>query len=52
MKKSVFVALDEAKRLGCTYADIRFTRNVNDSVAVRDRIVTEIIASRRRHLDQ
>ena len=31
----------EAKRLGCTYADIRFTRNVNDSVAVRDRIVTD-----------
>jgi TldD protein len=35
------VALGEAKRLGCTYADIRFTRNVNDSVAVRDRIVTD-----------
>src|SRR5690349_19207914 len=35
------VALNEAKRLGCTYADIRFTRNVNDSVAVRDRIVTD-----------
>ena len=35
------VALTEAKRLGCTYADIRFTRNVNDSVAVRDRIVTD-----------
>ena len=35
------VALSEAKRLGCTYADIRFTRNVNDSVAVRDRIVTD-----------
>jgi TldD protein len=34
-------ALTEAKRLGCTYADIRFTRNVNDSVAVRDRIVTD-----------
>ena len=26
------VALTEAKRLGCSYADIRFTRNVNDSV--------------------
>jgi TldD protein len=35
------VALTEAKRLGCTYADIRFTRNINDSVAVRDRIVTD-----------
>ena len=34
-------ALSEAKRLGCTYADIRFTRNVNDSVAVRDRIVVD-----------
>src|SRR5512139_2314676 len=34
-------ALSEAKRLGCTYADIRFTRNVNDSVAVRDKIVTD-----------
>ncbi|MEO8682316.1 MAG: TldD/PmbA family protein, partial [Vicinamibacterales bacterium] len=35
------VALSEAKRLGCSYADIRFTRNINDSVAVRDRIVTD-----------
>ena len=35
------IALGEAKRLGCTYADIRFTRNVNDSVAVRDRVVTD-----------
>src|SRR5262245_45954025 len=35
------VALGEAKQLGCTYADIRFTRNINDSVAVRDRIVTD-----------
>lgn len=34
-------ALAEAKRLGCSYADIRFTRNVRDSVAVRDRIVTD-----------
>lgn len=35
------IALGEAKRRGCSYADIRFTRNVNDSVAVRDRIVTD-----------
>jgi len=35
------IALAEAKRLGCSYADIRFTRNINDSVAVRDRIVTD-----------
>jgi TldD protein len=35
------VALREAKRLGCSYADIRFTRNIDDSVSVRDRIVTE-----------
>jgi TldD protein len=35
------VALREAKRLGCSYTDIRFTRNVDDSVSVRDRIVTE-----------
>jgi len=35
------VALAEAKRLGCTYADIRFTRNINDSVAVRDKIVVD-----------
>jgi TldD protein len=35
------VALLEAKRLGCSYADVRFTRNVDDSVSVRDRIVTE-----------
>ncbi|MCC7033864.1 MAG: TldD/PmbA family protein [Acidobacteria bacterium] len=35
------MALGEAKRLGCSYADVRFTRNVNDSVAVRDRIVTD-----------
>jgi TldD protein len=33
------IALGDAKRAGCTYADIRFTRNVNDSVTVRDRIV-------------
>src|SRR5687767_15275962 len=26
------VSLTEAKRLGCTYADIRFTRNVNSGV--------------------
>ncbi len=35
------ISLDEAKRLGCSYADIRFTRNVRDSVAVRDHIVTD-----------
>ncbi|MEW6320311.1 MAG: TldD/PmbA family protein [Acidobacteriota bacterium] len=35
------IALREAKRLGCTYADIRFTRNVTDSVAVRDRVVVD-----------
>ena len=34
------IALTEAKRLGCSYADIRFTRNVSDSIGVRDRIVT------------
>jgi hypothetical protein len=35
------VALGEATRLGVTYADIRFTRNINDSVGVRDRIVAD-----------
>lgn len=35
------IALAEARRLGCSYADIRFTRNTNDSVAVRDRIVVD-----------
>src|SRR5262249_41510271 len=35
------LALGEAKRLGCTYADIRFTRNVGDGVGVRDRIVAD-----------
>ena len=34
------IALTEARRLGCSYADIRFTRNVSDSIGVRDRIVT------------
>jgi TldD protein len=34
------IALSEAKRLGCSYADIRFTRNVSDAVGLRDRIVT------------
>lgn len=34
------VALGEARRLGCSYADVRFTRNIDDSVGVRDRIVT------------
>lgn len=33
------IALQEAKKLGATYCDVRFTRNVNDSVTVRDRIV-------------
>jgi TldD protein len=33
------IALTEARRLGATYCDIRFTRNINDSVTVRDRIV-------------
>ncbi len=33
------IALLTAKRGGCSYADIRFTRNVSDSVAVRDRVV-------------
>ncbi len=35
------IALGEAKRLGCSYADVRFTRNINDSVSVRDRVVTD-----------
>src|SRR5215467_7943260 len=30
------VALGEAKRLGCSYADIRFTRNRTQSLAVRN----------------
>jgi TldD protein len=30
------IALAEAKRAGCSYADARFTRNVRDSVATRD----------------
>jgi hypothetical protein len=30
------VALGEAKRLGCSYADIRFTRNRAQSMAVRN----------------
>ena len=34
------IALGEAKRLGCSYADVRFTRNINDAVGMRDRIVT------------
>src|SRR5215207_6240015 len=29
-------ALREAKRLGCTYADIRFTRNSSTGIAVRN----------------
>jgi TldD protein len=34
------IVLTEAKRLGCSYADVRFTRNISDSIGVRDRIVT------------
>src|SRR5688500_10203316 len=34
------IALTEAKRLGCSYADVRFTRNVSDSIGMRDKIVT------------
>ncbi len=34
------IALAEAKRLGCSYADVRFTRNISDSIGVRDKIVT------------
>lgn len=34
------IALAEARRAGCSYADIRFTRNVTDGVSVRDRVVT------------
>ena len=30
------VALGEAKRLGCTYADIRFTRNRSQSISLRN----------------
>src|SRR5215475_12080145 len=33
------IALAEAKKAGCTYADCRFTRNVGDSLTVRDRVV-------------
>jgi TldD protein len=33
------VALGEAKRLGCSYADIRFTRNRAQSIAVRNGVV-------------
>jgi TldD protein len=33
-------ALREAKRLGCTYADIRFTRNRSNGVAVRNGRIT------------
>ena len=29
-------ALGEAKRLGCSYADIRFTRNRAQNIAVRN----------------
>src|SRR5690349_799185 len=37
--ESKFKALSEAKKAGCSYADCRFTRNVNDSLMVRDRVV-------------
>src|SRR5690242_6575560 len=33
------IALAEAKKAGCSYADCRFTRNVGDSLTVRDRVV-------------
>src|SRR5258708_1780375 len=32
-------ALAEAKRLGCSYADIRFTRNRAQSIAVRNGVI-------------
>jgi TldD protein len=35
------VALREASRLGTSYCDIRFTRNLTDAVGVRDRIVAD-----------
>jgi TldD protein len=33
------IALAQAKAAGCSYADIRFTRNLDDSVSVRDNVV-------------
>src|SRR5918993_3054622 len=33
------IALGEAKRLGAVYCDVRFTRNLSDSITVRDQIV-------------
>ena len=33
------VALGEARRLGCSYADIRFTRNRTQSIAVRNGLI-------------
>ena len=33
------IALAQAKAAGCSYADIRFTRNLDDSVNVRDNVV-------------
>src|SRR2546430_1072092 len=33
------VALAEAKRLGCSYADVRFTRNRAQSIAVRNGLI-------------
>ncbi len=38
------IALAEARRAGCSYADIRFTRNVTDGVSVRDRVVTFVLS--------
>lgn len=35
------VALTQAKSLGATYCDVRFTRNISDAVGVRDRIVSD-----------
>src|SRR3954464_10382089 len=32
-------ALAEAKRLGCSYADIRFTRNRSQTIAVRNGLI-------------
>jgi len=33
------MALGEAKRLGCSYADIRFTRNRAQSIGVRNGLI-------------
>ena len=39
------VALGEAKRLGCSYADIRFTRNRSQSLALRNGQITRTSAA-------